>query len=98
MTTKITNKTTRVQNSLSDFERIYNLTLLTYAVKREDAVCSKGFKKCWSDLVQLWDAHHKTGGATDLFYQALYHIQWRKLPVDNQDKNHVRLVEAMESC
>ena len=69
---------TKRKESYETFAQAYQLTLDLYGVKQSEAPYSKGVKKCWNDIVSIWDTYHQTGGATNIFYHALYHIQWRK--------------------
>lgn len=61
-----------------NFEAIYALTLQLCGLSPVAAPCSRGFKKCWADIIPIWNKHAAALGCPDVFYATLYHIVWRE--------------------
>lgn len=68
----------RQEASKACFRAIYELTLQICSLTPADAHCSRGCKKCWSDIVPIWNKYGAILGCSDVFFAALYHIHWRQ--------------------
>lgn len=68
---------TRKAKSKARFDAIYKQTLQLCGITCKKAPCSKGVKKCWVDILEVWKKYSNTLGCEDVLFAALYHIQWR---------------------
>lgn len=78
------------------FSKIYSLTLLLCGISRKVAHCSEGSRKCWLDLMAIWKDHSGELKCEDVFFAALYHIQWRRHHHSIKSKQLKRLVILVE--
>ena len=89
-----------VAENMSDdeyFAWLYSLTMVVYDIGAKDAACSKGQKKRWSDLADIWGRCASGRGEFNLFVLALHKIHWG-VHVANFPKNiPMEMVETVEA-
>ena len=77
------------------FEKIYQKTLEAFDLTPEEAPCSRGFQKCWEDILKLWE-RCGDDAAFYLLYSAMFHIAWKRHVTAGKSKPLVELVELIE--
>ncbi len=86
-------------SSTADANRIFNemlkLTMALFSLSSTEALCSKGTKKRWKDLANIWKSYADEACEYSIFDLALHKIYWGVYP-EPMKEDYIPLVRMVE--
>ena len=83
--------------SKQKFAVFYEKTLCAYGLTESQAPCSRGFQKCWNDVLKVLE-NQTAAIRYDIIYMALYHITWNTYPVSGLSAAKLELLALVEEA